>query len=92
MLDGATLALDNVTIDANEHIQLGTAGILQVMGTNPSAIDGPVVMIQSGAITGTDGATLTFNGQMTIGPQPVSITNAHVVVMNPLARSRARSR
>jgi autotransporter-associated beta strand protein len=82
VLTGATLALDNVTLAAGEFVQLGTAGILQVMGTNPSAMDGPVVMIQSGAITGTDGATLTFNGQVMIGPQPVSITNAHVVMTN----------
>jgi hypothetical protein len=84
VLDDATLALDNVSL-GNERIHLGgnaQPGILQVRGTNPSSIAGPVVMTQQAAITGTDGATLTFNGELTI-VTPVSITNARAVVMNP---------
>ena len=84
VLEGATLALDNVAV-ANERIHLGgdaQPAILQVMGTNPSSIDGPVVMTQLAAVTGTDGATLAVNGELTT-PTAFTITNATLLVMNP---------
>jgi autotransporter-associated beta strand protein len=78
---GATLALDNVNLTI-ERIRVGGAAqpaILQVMGTNPSNINGPVVMTQMAAITGTHGAELRFNAESMIAT-PVSITNANLVV------------
>ena len=82
VLDGATLALDNVAITNPEKIRLDGAtqpAILQVMGTNPSSVFGGLVMTRQVAVTGTDGATLTVTGDLT-APTAFSITNASLVV------------
>jgi autotransporter-associated beta strand protein len=83
VLAGATLALDGVAV-ANERIHLGgdtQPAILHVMGIFPSSLDGPVLMTQQAAITGTNGAPLTVNGELSIGT-PITITNTFVHVMN----------
>jgi autotransporter-associated beta strand protein len=88
VLDNATLALDNVAL-ANERIHVGgttQAGILQVMGPNPSSTFGPVVMTQMAAITGTHGSALSVNGPLTVAT-PITVTNAALVPMGPTNNS-----
>jgi autotransporter-associated beta strand protein len=90
VLDNATLALDNVTL-TDERIHVGgttQAGILQVMGPNPSSTLGPVVMTQMAAINGTHGSALFVNGPLTIAT-PITVTNAALVPMSPTNNSIA---
>ena len=84
VLEGATLALDGVAITNLERIHLGgdtMPATLQVMGTNPSSIAGPLIMTQQVAVTGTNGATLTVSGEVQ-GVTPFSITNAALLIMS----------
>jgi autotransporter-associated beta strand protein len=84
--DGGTLALDGVAVGLEKIQVAGTTqqAILQVMGTNPSSLAGPLTIMQQAAVTGTDGATLTLTGDFQ-APMALGITNATLRVMNNMS-------